>query len=55
MADKKELVSVVLDHDDLWIDDKHYVGKKGESIEVSPRNAKMMELHNFIKKQDGKA
>lgn len=54
MANKTDLVSVVLDHDDLWIDDKHYVGKKGETIEVSPRNAQIMKQHKFIKTQDGK-
>lgn len=54
MTEKVKTVSVVLDHDDVWVDDVHYVGKRGETIQVSPRNAKMMKAHGFITEKDAK-
>ncbi|AUR84398.1 hypothetical protein NVP1055O_22 [Vibrio phage 1.055.O._10N.286.55.E9] len=54
MADKEKTVSVVLDHDNVWVDDVHYVGKRGETIQVSPRNAKQMKEHGFIKTEGAK-
>jgi len=45
-------ISVVLDHDNIWVDDTHYEGKKGTTIKVSPRDAEMMRKHGFVKQKD---
>lgn len=46
--------SVVLDHDNIWVDDKHYQGKRGETIKVSPNTAKRMREAKFIKQKGDK-
>lgn len=46
----KSAESVVLAHDNVWIDDVHYQGKKGETIKVSPSTAKTLREYNLVEK-----
>lgn len=48
-------VEVTLDHDNVWINDVHYQGKKGQKIKVSSNTAKVLSEAKLITgyKQDG--
>ena len=48
-------VEVTLDHNNVWLNDVHYQGKKGQKIKVSGNDAKTLHEAKLITgyKQDG--